>query len=173
MRAIVIGGDGKLGKALCARLLELDHRVVRTTRQLLPRPALHTGEEIVHLNMLHPVLPESPADVVFIMAAIPGFVPASSDPDAWRVNAEAPVLLAAQARSRGIRIVHVSSGAVERAQETAYGRQKAHADLGVLLLDGCVVRLMPAVAPANYVEVVDLLIDSAVEDRRGLVRWTG
>lgn len=174
MRAIVIGGDGKLGKALCARLLELGHRVVRTTRQLLPRPALHVGEEVAHLDMLHPVLPaESPAHVVFIMAAIPGFVPASSDPDAWRVNAEAPVLLAVQARSRGIRIVHVSSGAVERAQETAYGRQKAHADLGVLLCDGCVVRLMPAVAPANYVEVADLLIDSAVRDRRGLVRWTG
>lgn len=174
MRAIVVGGDGKLGRALCARLLELGHDITRTTRRIGPLPRGRPGEELAYLDLLDPVLPRGKASALFIMGGIPGFVPASSNPDAWRVNAEAPVLLAMQARSRDIAAIHLSSGAVERAQETAYGRQKAHADLGVLLCGGCVVRLMPVVSPDKYVDVADLLIDAASRRLQGmLIRWEG
>lgn len=177
MRAIVVGGDGKLGSVLCDRLLARDHRVLRTTR----RPGFvgdtpRRREEIIHLDLLDPalLLPNrevTQSDVVYIMAAITGIVPAEQHPDAWRINAEAPIALAMQAKERGLRIVFMSSGTVEKAPHTASARQKSHADLAVLMLGGCVVRPLPFVRPEWFGELADLLVDVGENKTTGVVRW--
>lgn len=190
MRALVVGGDSKLGAALAFALRERNHEVTCTTRRVTLGPrgfgALRRPDAVqllpfgwVHLDMLDPVLPPGLFDVIYIMAAITGIAPASSNPDAWRVNAEAPVVLAQQARdirkehSSGWHVVFMSSGAVERAQETACARQKSYADLAVLMLGGCVFRPLPTVPPAKYGEIADLLVDIGEQRRTGLVRWEG
>lgn len=171
-RVIVVGGDGKLGAALCGMLAERRIPLIRTTRKVQAYPL-----GWVYLDLREPrlsgVLQAHRGTVMYIMAGISGFVPSSSNPAAWAVNAEAPVLLAQQAARAGVHVVHMSSGAVELAQETAYGRQKAHADLGVLLLGGCVVRPMSHVPSDKYSELSDLLIRAGAERRVGVVRWEG
>lgn len=177
MYALVVGGDSKLGRALCDRLLARGHEVVKTTRRNNPDAPVRREETIVDFDMLDPqqlpVEDDGTPYVLYIMAAITGIAPASSHPDAWRVNAEAPVALAMQAKERGWHVVFMSSGAVERAQETASARQKAYADLAVLMMGGCVVRPLPTVPPEKYNEVADLLVDIGVTRRAGLVRWEG
>lgn len=171
MRALVVGGDSKLGMALFVRLVERGHTVLRTSRTLKD---VRQSPGWWHLDLREPVLPEiDDVQVVYIMAAITGIAPASFDPDAWRVNAEAPVLLAMQAKERGWHTVFMSSGAVERAQETNSARQKAYADLAVLMLGGCVVRPLPVVPPEKYAELADVLIDVGEQRRAGLVRLWG
>lgn len=168
MRALVIGGDSKLGRALVGRLQERGHEVVATTRH---EPV---GIGCVYLDMLDPKLPEvfdGYRPVVYIMAAITGVVAAEAHPDAWRVNAEAPVALAIAAHSRGWPVVFMSSGTVERAQHTASARQKSYAEAVVHMLGGCVVRPLPVVPPEKYAEIADLLVDIGEQRRIGLVRW--
>jgi nucleoside-diphosphate-sugar epimerase len=177
MKALVIGGDSKLGHALHVRLHERGHKVVVTTRRR--HESDHLAPGCVYLDMLDPRLPEFPDDVgletwtVFIMAAITGVVPGERHPDAWRVNAEAPVALALQAYQRGWRVVFMSSGTVEMAQHTASAHQKTYVEGVVHMIGGLVVRPLPTVPPEKYDEVADLMIDSAEPWRTGVVRWEG
>lgn len=175
MRALVIGGDSNLGRALCGALLARGHEVRRTTRR-------RWGEDPswVHCDLRFPsdfehlwtdAGPEK--QVIYIMAAITGIMRAETDPDAWEVNAEAPLLIAQQARAAGHHVVFISSGTVERAQHTALARQKAYADQAVLMLGGCVVRPLPHVAPSEYDEVAAVLVHVGEQRTKGVVRWRG
>jgi RmlD substrate binding domain len=173
MRALVIGGDGNLGRALCGRLTAGGHDMTYTTRR--QGGAFPTLGQF-YLDVRDLLLPEMPLaegkrNVVYLMAAITGFARCEEDPEAWLVNAEAPVALAQQARARGWHVVFVTSGAPERATHTALAMQKSYAGLGVLLLGGCVVRPLPAVPPAQYDAFADLLVRVGEEGRTGLVRW--
>lgn len=170
MRACVVGGDSKLGRALCDRLFARGHEVLRTTRRPKPPPGW------VRLDLLDPRLPRTEyptpdGHVLYIMAAITGVVPSETHPDAWRVNAEAPVALAIEAHARGWPVVFMSSGTVERAPHTASAMQKRYAEVVVHMLGGCVVRPLPTVPPEKYVEVADLLVDVGEQGRAGVVRW--
>lgn len=175
MKALVIGGDSSLGQALCTELLRRGHEVVRTTRRDSTEAPVGRNEHVVYLDMLVPRLP-GPAehmDVVYIMAAVTGVVPAERHPDAWRINADAPVALAQRASDRSWHVVFPSSGTVELAPHTASARQKSYAETFVLLLGGCVVRLLPRVAPEKFGEVAGLLADVGEQRCTGLVRWEG
>lgn len=177
MRALIIGGDGKLARVLCSRLLDGGDIIVKTTRRNDPDAPVRRNEEIVHLDMLSPVLPPDTwtkprgIDVMYVMAAITGVVPAERHPDAWRVNAEAPLLLAMEAFRRGWHVVFPSSGTVELAPHTASARQKSYVESHVLAHGGCVVRPLPFVRPEWYEEVADLLIKIGDEQLSGVVRW--
>lgn len=177
MRAIVIGGDSKIGRVLCTQLLARGHEVLKTTRNDMREMPVRRNEEITHLDMLEPELPSwsgglgSGHTTIYIMAAITGVVPAETNPDAWRVNAEAPLLLAAQAHARGWHVVFPSSGTVERAPHTASAHQKTYVEGHVLAWGGCVVRPLPFVRPEWFEELADLLADIGEQRRSGVVRW--
>lgn len=178
MRALVVGGDSKLGQALCERLLARGHQVTRTTRRNGAGPSIRRDESVVTFDMLDPKLPSPPYpapgwNVVYIMAAITGVVPAEVHPDAWRVNAEAPVAIALEAHARGWPVMFMSSGTVERAPHTASAMQKRYAEVVIHMLGGCVVRPLPVVPPEKYPEVADLLVDVGEQGRTGVVRWGG
>ena len=173
MRALVVGGDSKIGQVLCGRLNARGHEIIITTRRVeKARPV----EGWVYLDMLDPRLPAEVADnpgefVFYIMAAITGVVPAETHPDAWRINAEAPVALALQAKARGWHVVFMSSGTVEKAPHSASAMQKRYAELVVHMVGGCVVRPLPFVQPEKYAEIADLLVGVGEQRRTGVVRW--
>ena len=176
MRALVIGGDSKLGKVLVERLERWGHSVVVTTRREWVDDLDAPG--YVHLDLLDPGLPQEVADdpgqfVVYIMAAITGVVPAEVHPDAWRVNAEAPLVITLQAQARGWHVVFMSSGTVERAPHTASAMQKRYVEPFVLMKGGCVVRPLPTVPQEKYVEVADILVGIGELRTSGVVRWEG
>jgi len=179
MRALVIGGDGGLALALRAQLAARGCDVVWTTRRSLLAGDLHEHEEVMHLDMLDPVIPESLTQdvghnwVVYIMAAITGMVPAERHPDAWRINAYAPLALARQAHAHRWHVVFPSTGAVELAPHMAAAYQKTYAEVPILMWGGCVVRILPRVPAEKYAEVADLLFHVGEEHRSGLVRWEG
>lgn len=210
MRALVVGGDGKIGRVLCDRLQLAGHSLTFTSRAVGKYPHHYYPDDrvlrvdLAELDLREPVWPLTDAEdhlevvkappprsprfsrpedvapppvdatkVVYLVAAITGIMRCETDPDAWRVNAEAPAFLARQARARGWHVVFISSGTVERASHTASARQKSYADLAVLMLGGCVVRPLPAVPPEKYVEFADLLVRLGEEERAGLVRWEG
>lgn len=178
MRSIIVGGDSNLGRVLASRLVSTPGVVVYCTTR---RPIAYASLGLTHLDLREPLFPPDLAPVlrsgvpgvVYIMAAITGIMRAETDPDAWRVNAEAPVLLARHASALGWHVVFVSSGTVERAQHTALARQKSYADLGVLMCGGCVVRPLPFVPPEKYDEVAALLAHIGEARVAGVVRWEG
>lgn len=184
MRALVVGGDGGIGRALRARLRG-QHEVSWTTRRDLREAEVFEGEECGRCDLRDMELPwgfdvhktrevgRATDVVVYLIAAITGAIRCERDPDAWLVNAEAPVALATQAKARGWHAVFLTSGAPEVAPHTALAMQKSYAGLAVLLLGGCVVRPVGPVPPERYVEFADLLVRVGAEGRTGLVRWEG
>lgn len=180
MKALVVGGDSKIGKVLCTRLLDRNWKVVRTTRSVRYPTSCGPNEHIVYLDMLDPKLPtdcitddDGQKFVVFIMAAITGVVPGENHPDAWRVNAEAPVALTLEAARHHWRVVFMSSGTVELAQHTASAAQKRYAEAIVHTCGGLVVRPLPVVPADRYVELCDLMIGAAGKGKKGVLRWEG
>lgn len=178
MRALVVGGDSKIGAVLCTQLLARGHEVLRTKRgDMRINTAVRRNERVVHLDMLEPALPvwsgglSNGGTVVYIMAAITGIVPAEQHPDAWRVNAEGALQVAVQAKSAGYHVVFMSSGTVEKAPHTASAHQKTYVEGPVLMMGGCVVRPLPFVRPEWFPELADLLVDIGEQWRSGVVRW--
>lgn len=171
---IVIGGDGKLGSALCEFLRATGQKVLYTSRRTYETELGAPGW--VYLDMLYPLLPREHLEtswhgvpIMFIVAAVTGIAQCESDPDTWRVNADAPVLLTGQARPLGWHVVFVSSSAVETAPHTAYAMQKAHAELGVLAMGGTVFR--PArIATHRYKEAAEALATKCMQSRQ-IIRW--
>lgn len=166
---LIVGGDAKLGKALAAQLEAAGHPVAWTTRR-----GKTMAYNVRPLDMLlDPKLPWlSPSPrVVFIVAAITSIARCEQDPTAWRINADAPILLAAAARAQGSHAVFVSSDAVEIAPHTAYAMQKAHAEVGVLALGGAVFR--PArIDPERMVDAARALMDFGVRAHASRIeRW--
>src|SRR5262245_27293597 len=93
MRAMVIGADGTIGRALVAALVDGDADVIATSR----RPgALARGQ--IYLDFLAPDLEAMPlprADVAFFCAAITGFTACRQNGVlAHRINVAVPSALA-------------------------------------------------------------------------------
>ena len=176
MRALVIGGDGYIGRALCSRLLlEGSHAVIRTTRQASPPDTrLRQRESVIPFDLREPDISTNPMNphVIYILAAITGIMRCEEDRDAWMINAEAPAIIAREALIQGAHVVFISSGTVERAQHTALARQKSYADAAVLAAGGCVVRPLPHVAPERLPEFTDLLMQVGERRTSGLMRWS-
>jgi len=125
MKAIVIGGDSFIGSRLVDMLAERGHEVIRTSRRM--------DRDALYLDMLdHGYLPE--CDVAFICAAVTKFIDCEYQPDAYRVNVDAPVAIASELETRRSLVVYLSSEAVEKALHTAYGMQKALTEAALSLL---------------------------------------
>lgn len=171
---VIVGGDSRLGQALDRKLA--GQSVVRTSRRL------DTAD--LYLDLLDPKLsdlefPDAPRVILYLVAAMTGVVQCERDPDSWRVNADAPALLALAARdcnsrSCSWRTVFVSSDAVECAPHTAYAKQKAHAESVVLSCGGRVVRPARIGNAQQYEEVAELLLRVGVAPHiSSITRWIG
>ena len=136
MKALVIGGDSLVGRALAAGLQKRGHSVTRTTR----RPG---GEGQLRLDLAAPMPDSLPdCDVAYFCAAITGFAANRESPAlAERVNVTAPAELARRVSGK---VILLSTSAVLDCQAPhmradrpysprgAYGRLKAAAERAFL-----------------------------------------
>jgi dTDP-4-dehydrorhamnose reductase len=162
MRALVIGADGTVGRALIEALRRRGDVAIGTTR----RKETGDGPATHFLDLADPraadSVPLPDADVAFFCAAMTRFSDCRSQPElARRVNVDTPVALARQLVSRGARAILLSTGAVFDGRSprvpasrptgptTAYGRLKADAERAFLALGAaaCVVRLTKVLTP--------------------------
>lgn len=142
--AIVIGGRGLVGSALVSKLNSSSNWELHYSQRGV---AVDERSFKLDLATLHDRAIESVTarivrgrTTVFLVAACTGVVRCEAEPETWAVNFDAPVQLALAAAAAGGRPIFISSDAVSRAPHTAYARQKAMTELGVLGCGGIVVR---------------------------------
>src|SRR5262249_31810657 len=139
MRALIIGGDGAIGRALTEKLESRQDTVFFTTRRPLPAQGNAVQLDLASSDAETTLLPHG--DVAFFCAAITGFAACRSDIKlAERVNFSAPSVLARRLVDAGSRVVFLSSNAVFDWREphvpagrephpvTEYGHFKAKAE---------------------------------------------
>lgn len=172
MKAIILGIDSGIARALSTTLAARGNRVVGTTRR-----RDRVSGSTLYLNFEDPkssdsALPE--ADVAFFCAAVTSFADCRNRPDlARRVNAITPAAIAARLVERGTRVVLLSTSAVfdcrspwmtedrPRLPASAYGRTKAEAEGAFLALgpSASVLRLTKVLTPdmklfANWIKAL-------------------
>lgn len=165
MRALVIGGDGFLGRALVAALKDAGESVRCTTR----RPAFIGAADYLDLAEPIPALPD--VDVVYLVAAITTFQACEGNAEAWRVNVDAPIEVAMQAIDRGSFVVFVSSDAVEWCGATAYARTKAAAEVAIRTLRHSAIVRPARIGPQRVNELCELMIGIGRDRKAGVYRW--
>lgn len=171
MRALVIG-EGLLGCALIEALSEAGHSVTGTSREPLT--------DKIYLDMTKPIPDLPPVDVVYICAAVASYRQSEGSPQAWAVNADAPVEIVR--RCIGQRPselpahlyptmfpVFVSSAAVEY-MDTAYTRMKSYAESCIIPMGGAVIRPSKFTAE-NVASLCHLMIRVGLERKPGVYRW--
>jgi nucleoside-diphosphate-sugar epimerase len=165
MRALVVGGDGKIGAALRQYLAASGHDVFYTTRRVDKRDAFY-------VDLLQPI-PEMPRsiDAVYLVAAVPSLIECERNPATWIINVDAPYAIANQMAARNAFPVFVSSDAVESAGGTAYGRQKAHAETLMHMLMAAIVR-PTRVTPERLPSLCELLMRVGERRLPGVHRWS-
>lgn len=151
-RLCIIGGDGRIGRALAGYLTARGERVFTTTRR-------RHGSAEAYLDLDRPgdwPGPPEGTTVAFLCAAVTDMAQCEVRPEhARRINVEAVTLVSQRLATRGVRVVLLSTNAVfsgdvpdvpEDASPdpiNAYGRLKQEAEQAVLALGrlGTVVRL--------------------------------
>ena len=160
MKALIIGIDRGIGKALRADLLSKGHHVTGTTRV---RKNVRDGALYLDLNEAPPAYSQLPnVDVAYFCAAMTKYEDCRKDVQtARRVNAVNPSAIAKQLVNSGARVVLLSTSAVfdcrspcmavdrPRCPASAYGRTKAEAETAFLALGpkASVLRLTKVLAP--------------------------
>jgi dTDP-4-dehydrorhamnose reductase len=147
-----------------AHLIAKGHEVLATTR--------HDDETTrMRLDLLAPIPRLPQVDVVYLVAACASLIECERNPATWIVNVDAPHAIATRMSALGAFVVFISSDAVECAGGTAYGRQKAHAEILMQTLGAAIVR--PArVQPERLASLVELLARVGEKRRPGVFRWT-
>lgn len=170
--AVVIGGRGLLGSALSKELLRLQHLNPQYDLAMTTRDPNPSGRYCyLNLSNEYPRLPVIfKGGVVFLVAAVTSLGAAESQPDAWRINADAPAALALQAVKEQMFPVFVSSDAVEKFPHMAYSKQKAYAETIVLGCGGAVVR-PTRIPPERVGGLVQSLVTVGEYRGAGLHRW--
>jgi dTDP-4-dehydrorhamnose reductase len=108
MRALVIGASGQVGAALGERLTARGHRWTGTFAKV-PRPGL-LPLDITDADGVRRLIGESQADWVFCMGALTHVDYCEDHPEeAFRINRDAPALVARTAAKRGAGIVFYST----------------------------------------------------------------
>lgn len=161
LRALVVGMDGTIGRALHNALLARGEGVTGTSR----RSGLPAGA--IHLDLAEPGATDTglpPADIAFFCAGMTSFKECRAHPTmAHRVNATAPAALAAGIVRSGSRVVLLSTSAVldcavprmladrPLAPASAYGKYKAQAETEFLALGSAaaVLRLTKVLTPQS------------------------
>lgn len=156
-RALIVGGDGLIGRALAAELERAGAHVVRTTR----RPEAGGLRLDLAADPQTAALPPD-LDVAYLCAARSRVQDCAVDPEGTlRVNVTHTVALAARLVTAGAFVVFPSTSQVfdgsrpcRRTCEavcpvTEYGRQKAEAEHALLALDGrvAILRLTKVIGP--------------------------
>jgi len=139
MKALIIGGDGAIGRALKDKLESRQDTVFFTTRRPVPAQGNALHLDLATSDAETARLPRT--DIAFFCAAITGFAACRNDRElAERVNFSAPSVLARRLVDAGSRVVFLSSNAVfdwsephvpasrEPSPRTEYGLFKAKAE---------------------------------------------
>jgi len=161
MRPLIVGGDGQIGAVLAAALHRQGRTPVATTRHTdrvsADRPFLDLSDDRAAWQL------PADIDVAYLCAAMTGLQACEDDPEGTRaINVDAIVALADRLHGAGARVIFLSTNQVfngtlahpepdtPTAPLSAYGRQKADAERGILALgDGAaVVRLTKVFAAA-------------------------
>ena len=112
------------------------------------------------------------ADVIYLVASMTRFRDCEINPDAYAVNVDAQVAIAAYHRHS--HIVYISSEAAEWANQTAYGAQKRACELSLLSVCGydrlCVVRPRK-VLPEAVDSLCVYLSHLGANKNTGVYRW--
>jgi len=158
-RALVVGGDGRIARALIPALARDGYEVVATSRRKAGALALDL-EEVARSGSV--ALPA--CDVAFVCAALPSYAACRRDEAAARaINADAPAVLAHALRTQGAHLVLLSTNGVFDGRvpfrpasdapdgATAYGRSKADAEARVRAIDAsaAVLRLTRVFCPGE------------------------
>lgn len=103
MRFVVTGSGGQLGRCLVQRIAASPVHVLAAA----PR---HAQLDVADRDALRAMLDEARPDALVNAAAFTWVDRCETEKDlAWRVNAEAPGVLAQECASRGVKLVHVST----------------------------------------------------------------
>jgi dTDP-4-dehydrorhamnose reductase len=149
LNVLVVGVDGLIGQGLASELRRRGHGVVGTSRRIQ-----QGNNSTIFLDLAAAQLAPMPlVDVAVICAAMARFSDCRDHYDlTHRVNVEARLALADLASARGGRIIALSSSAVfdclrpnakadwNPAPRSAYGRQMAEAEAGILARGGAILR---------------------------------
>ena len=153
--ALVIGGSGFIGTALTATLERRGFIVSAPSRRAF--------------DLLNPHKLTPDPTVIFICGAISKFIECERNPLSYRINVDGPLKVAELHTASAI--VYLSSEAVEQALHTAYGMQKALAEISLQPFDTRILRLSK-VTPETLFDCCDAIANLADEDR-GLYHWNG
>jgi dTDP-4-dehydrorhamnose reductase len=159
MKHLFIGGGGLVGSAAVqvAEAMALDWMAIS-------RPNLDLSKLIDTRT-----LPD--ADVVYLIAAIRKLSRANLDPVyTWRVNADAPVILAKHYSRQGTFVVFVSSDDVESAGAGAYARQKTFAESFMNTINAAIIR-PGEIRPEAATEFAILMLKIGIDRQSGLYWW--
>ncbi len=160
MKALVIGIDGGIGRALAKALVARGDAVIGTTRRASEHAADALPLDLATDDITELRLPNS--DVAFICAAMASLAECRKNPElSHRVNALAPAALARRLVAQGTRVVFISTNAVYDWQSplvaastppnplTIYGQQKVHAEAAITKLGegATILRLTKVLTP--------------------------
>lgn len=162
---LVVGGDGMIGATLAAAFGAAGWRVYASTRRA---DAVNMKRPFIDLGEAADTLPELPqVDVAVLAAAVARIGDCEADPDASRrINVDGTLAVARALGRGGAHVILLSTDKVfdgvlaqrhhndATCPQTAYGRQKAEAETGVLALGrepgtgqaGAVLRLTKVLA---------------------------
>jgi nucleoside-diphosphate-sugar epimerase len=167
---LVIGGDGLIGRAVCAELKD---------RSILFRFSSRRKGADLYLDLLDcaqtatfPKMPfASPDnDTVFLIAAQTGFAACQHSRESWYANRDAPRAIAQFYRYNFI--VFISSDVVDQDEwfTSAYAMQKREVEATITSLFGAIIR-PSKVTPERAPELAKLIVDVGLARRPGVTRW--
>jgi dTDP-4-dehydrorhamnose reductase len=160
MRALVVGGDGRIARALIPKLAADGYEVVATSRRTSGDALAVDLAEVARTGSVD--LPE--CDVAFVCAALSSYAACRIDESLARaVNVDAPAAIARALRGCRAQIVLLSTNGVFDGEKpfrsatdppdgaTAYGRSKAAAEsaLRTIAPDLAVLRLTRVFVPGE------------------------
>ncbi len=167
LSALVVGGDGLIGRALTLQLAASGWMVVSTTRRTTAAPSQVNFDLAQGVSTLSGPGNAVPAGglVVFICAAVTGFAQCANDPEGSRyINVNRTVELGSYFMQQGALVVYLSSNSVfdgtfvdlnemaATSPVSEYGRQKADCEKG---LTAAAQDLIGACAIVRLTKVVD------------------
>jgi dTDP-4-dehydrorhamnose reductase len=166
MKALIIGGDGFIGRNLVKVFQNAGIAADATTRQ----PLIDDRIYMRHLELIDCVVNGAPDylgeyDSVINCAGMAGYGVCQQSRLTYLCNVDAPRVLADAA----LHFVHLSSDAVEFALNTAYGHQKALTETALLLRHNCLVLRLARVTPENVDRICHRIKGHAVARNTGLI----
>lgn len=171
MTQLIVGADSRLGRSM-AKLLPSSYRTTRREAEL--QVAMHEGDmRLFFLDLSRPLpqkLPE--AQTVYLVAAIHGPKRCEGNPEAYRVNVDAPIALAQHYSALGAFCVFVSTDAMEWVPAWAYAFQKAIAEASIRLLPNTAIVRCGAISDQTREDCARRVVDIGLRKLKGIHHWS-